>query len=504
VLLSADVRIADVRALGMPGVYTVAALMFVVRPLEIAICTHNSGLSLREKAFLAWLSPRGIVAAAVASLFAAELAARGISRGTDLRALTFLVIACTVLVQGLTGGLVARLLGLRRPVMRGYAIFGANELAQTFGRILRDHGEDVLFLDRDSVAVTQVEQQGFRAVFGNALEERTLQRAQLDERAACLALIPNEEVNLLFCRHVNESFKGPVVYVALPGREAGVTRDMVREAGGRLLFGAPRDTSLWSLRLRRGLATIEAWQLEEKELIPENAGERDLLEIPEDLFLPLLVLRAGKLMPTHDGHALKRGDVVYLALFAEKLAGAQEWLRKRGWRSASKSARPASVALGAAAPGVITDGVVPSLHVDFKHSKIKQYHKEGRALRTETVGNDTYDFDIGRKLHNLPALQEVGFATNTYDLRRLRLHGLVERLPKSHHYKVTDTGLRAAVFLSRAYARLLRPGLAAIAAEAPGPGPLRAAFHRLGLAISALWQDHTRAACSHPDGPAGR
>ena len=61
---------------------------------------------------------------------------------------------------------------------------------------------------------------------------------------------------------------------------------------------------------------------------------------------------------------------------------------------------------------VITDGVIPSLHVDYKHSRIKQYHKEGRALRTETVINDTYDFDVGRRLKNLDDLKQVGFAAN--------------------------------------------------------------------------------------------
>ena len=55
---------------------------------------------------------------------------------------------------------------------------------------------------------------------------------------------------------------------------------------------------------------------------------------------------------------------------------------------------------------VITDGVTPSLHVDYKHSRIKQYHKEGRALRTETVINDTYDFDVGRRLRNLEDLKK--------------------------------------------------------------------------------------------------
>ena len=61
---------------------------------------------------------------------------------------------------------------------------------------------------------------------------------------------------------------------------------------------------------------------------------------------------------------------------------------------------------------MITDGVTPSLHVDYKHTTIKQYHKEGRALRTETTINDTCDFDIGKRLTNLPALREIGFTAN--------------------------------------------------------------------------------------------
>ncbi|HEV3259499.1 MAG TPA: hypothetical protein VG013_21720, partial [Gemmataceae bacterium] len=58
---------------------------------------------------------------------------------------------------------------------------------------------------------------------------------------------------------------------------------------------------------------------------------------------------------------------------------------------------------------VLTNGVVPTLHIDYKHSRIKQYHKEGRALRTETTSNDTRDFGIGKRLSNLAALRQVGF-----------------------------------------------------------------------------------------------
>ena len=70
---------------------------------------------------------------------------------------------------------------------------------------------------------------------------------------------------------------------------------------------------------------------------------------------------------------------------------------------------------------VITDGVTPSLHVDYKHTRIKQYHKEGRALRTETTINDTRDFSIGKRLQNLPALREIGFTANR---RLLRLQSI--------------------------------------------------------------------------------
>lgn len=224
---------------------------------------------------------------------------------------------------------------------------------------------------------------------------------------------------------------------------------------------------------------------------------------------------------------------------------------------------------------VITDGVVPALHFDYKHTRVKQYHKEGRALRTETTINDTYDFEIGRRLHNLPALRKVGFAANrrlldvqrishdctigqdnfdrihrpievdgqraaalrfgdprvlallaavilfrhlprgfsnrdlrehvapllgfspghftqgkmTYDLRRLLLHGLIERIPRTHRYQVTDFGFRAALTITRAYNRVLRPSLGAVHAPSPPmPTRVRKAVDRVDAALERAHQ----------------
>jgi hypothetical protein len=221
---------------------------------------------------------------------------------------------------------------------------------------------------------------------------------------------------------------------------------------------------------------------------------------------------------------------------------------------------------------VITDGVIPSLHVDYKGTRLKQYHKGGRALRTETTIHNTYDFYIGRSLRNLPALRRIGLAANrrlleveqishdcilaedvfqtvnrprqqgaqrvsglrfadpkiqalchalvvfpflpagfshrhlreqlasllgqapdqlrpgqiTYQLRRLRIHGLIERVPRRHRYRVTSSGLRVALFFTRTYARILRPGLAESCPASRSPsGSLRRSFDKLDREITS-------------------
>ena len=83
----------------------------------------------------------------------------------------------------------------------------------------------------------------------------------------------------------------------------------------------------------------------------------------------------------------------------------------------------------------------------------------------------------------------------TYDLQRLRLHGLIDRIPRSHRYQVTDSGFRTALFLTRAYARLLRPGLAVSADEAPPiPTKLQAAINQVDRAVDRIWTQHKIAA----------
>ncbi len=339
VLLAADVRLSDIQALGTPGLWTLAAVMFVVRPLNVLASTWGANMTARERTFLCWLAPRGIVAAAVASLFAVTLDQHDIAGGASLRALVFLVIAGTVLVQGLTGGLVARLLGVRRPANAGYIILGANDISRALAGALRDGEESVTLVDSNADAVRCAQDEGFRVVYGNGLEERTLQRARVDTVAGVIAMTTNEEVNLLFARNAHYEHKVARSYVALRLDQGTVTPAMVHAIEGEMLFGAQRGLDLWNVRLRRGHATAERWRLN---ALPENATELNGPK-PTDVarcVLPLVRSRRGRVTPIGDSTELREGDVVTLLVYDERRDEVVPWLTDQGWEPVVESAEP--------------------------------------------------------------------------------------------------------------------------------------------------------------------
>ncbi len=332
VLLAADVRLEQVRALGWGGVATVVALMLVVRPVNILVGTFGSELKLREKAFLAWLAPRGIVAAAVSSLFAQELDAAGIAGGSELRALVFLVIAVTVLVQGLSGGLVARLLGVRGPGRAGQVVLGASPLGLALGSVLRSAGESVTFIDSNPHACRDAEAQGFQVLYGSALTESLQLRAGLDRRVGCLAVSLNDELNLVFAQKSLRSYGVPKVWVALRRGHLSVTPQMVQSAGAHLLFGKPRTLDLWSVRLERGTAALERWQTEAAS--PESLSSNDA----DGFLLPLAVTHGEQTLPFDESTAEQSDGTCWLLIFEDRRQEAVAWLEQGGWQPSPEKA----------------------------------------------------------------------------------------------------------------------------------------------------------------------
>ncbi len=325
VLLAADVRIDDVVAIAKPGMVAVGILMFIVRPLAVLASTWKTGLSWQQKVFLSWLAPRGIVAAAVASLFALELEANGVEGGIEMRAMVFLVIATTVTLQGLTGGVLAKLLGLSRPQNNGYLILGANALARRVAHGLKASGEPVVLLDSSEDCCAHAREEGLEAIYGNGLEERAMRRGQIDTRRAAIALTQNESINFLFAKAVKEHHRGTDIIVALETDTSGVTAKMVERLPAKVLFGGERPLAHWTRWLLSKSLSEETWELG----FPK--GEIDLAKAPGNAILPLTVRRDGKPFPIESDKQLQEHDLVDVLIRQEQREQAYAWLRDMGF-----------------------------------------------------------------------------------------------------------------------------------------------------------------------------
>ncbi len=336
VLLAADVRLADVLALGVPGLLVVVALAFVVRPVNALVCTVGSELSGRERAFLSWMAPRGIVAAGVASLFAAALDQAGLEGGRELRALVFLTVASTVLVQGVTAWGVAGALGVRLPARDAIAILGANDLALAFAAVLRDAGRRLVLIDANPQHCRLAETRGFSVVFGNALEPRTLAQARLQQAAIAIGATPNDEINSLFAREAREQYDVPEAYVAINRSGTGITPNALERQGARLLFDRPKDVERWSVRVRHDAVRHERWRFAHK---PDAAPPAE--SSATDSWLVLAVERGDRLLPMHAQLAAREGDLAHVLVHVPEAERAREALHARGWRSVPEAASSA-------------------------------------------------------------------------------------------------------------------------------------------------------------------
>ncbi|TRU17650.1 MAG: sodium:proton antiporter [Microcystis aeruginosa Ma_QC_B_20070730_S2] len=217
ILLAADLSIASVIALGWGSVLTVLVLMLVVRPLSVALCTLKSDLNWRHKLFIAWVAPRGIVSASVASLFAILLTRAGINGGEAIKALVFLTILMTVFIQGLTARWVAKGLKITSSAATGAVIVGCNPLGRLIGCLFQEQGENVVLIDTDAAACQQAKEEGLTVLQSSALDTKILQEAGIESMGTFLVLTNNSEVNLVLAQRASEEFHPPRLLAAFAG-----------------------------------------------------------------------------------------------------------------------------------------------------------------------------------------------------------------------------------------------------------------------------------------------
>jgi NhaP-type Na+/H+ or K+/H+ antiporter len=240
-------------SLDMGVIAFLAALILVVRPLAVWFSTRGSQLSREEKIFLAWLCPRGIVAAAVASVFGFQLTERGYAGAELLMPVTFVVIVGTVVVYGLTSGPVARRLGLAIPNPQGVVFVGASSWVRELAKALQGEGIQVLLVDANRRNVREARLAELPTHRGNALEEEVGHSLDLFGMGRVLAVTPNDEVNTLVTLHYAHTFGRSETYRLAPDTVPAKGRiQQGGELGGRTLFAADADYYALSARFGRG------------------------------------------------------------------------------------------------------------------------------------------------------------------------------------------------------------------------------------------------------------
>lgn len=321
IMLSAHLPLATLAAVGWSGVWTVIVLMLVVRTVSVLVCTWGREIPWRERLFLMWISPRGVVAISIASFIALRMETGspallevGLTAldGERLLALVFLTIAITVVVQGLTAGPIARVLGINAEAGRYAIIVGANPLGRRVGALLRDNGWDALLVDTNPRNVRLARAEGLVARVGNSLDRQVQEEAQMECATALISVTPNQEVNFLVSQAALDEYHVPAVYPVLIDAQKGVGDRLLEDAGAELAFGRPLEVENWNRDLVRDRAREVVLSLG---ALPPDRPLAEL-DLPDGV-LPVLTLRGDRSHLCHGGTRWNPDDRVVVLVTPE-------------------------------------------------------------------------------------------------------------------------------------------------------------------------------------------
>ncbi len=238
ILLAARLEFSDFANFQWNTVIFLVVLIFIGRPLSIFLSTIGSDLNIREKLFLSWMAPRGIVAAAIASVFAFKLAASGVKQTENLVPITFLVIVTTVALYGLTAPWLARKLKVAQTDPQGVLFIGACKWVRDLAALIKEQGFSVVLIDTSQVNVKKARRKGLAAYHGNVLSEAIAEEIDLDGVGKLLAMTPNDEVNALAALNFNEFFDSEHIFQVKPvlSHKKGFNAHAPKHLRGRFLF----------------------------------------------------------------------------------------------------------------------------------------------------------------------------------------------------------------------------------------------------------------------------
>jgi len=310
VVLAARIDPATVSQLSGQSAIFLAVLILVVRPLAIFGSTIGTELSWKSRVFVSAMAPRGIVAAAVASLFAFELAEHGVPRAEHLLSETFLVITGTVAIYGLLARGLAQWLGLAQSDAHGVVIAGSHSWSLQIGQALNNLGYDVEIIAQDPSDVEAARHAGLRAQHGSAASHEVVEELDLTGFGKFVALSATDEVNLLSSMEFSEAFGSENVFrlESRPTETEGSEEPAVARRRGRVLFSKPVDYDDMDALFRHG-GEVRTMEVSDPAAFEEYCASQEVA-------IPMFYVRGSQLYvcSTDAAYTAKTGDTVICAV----------------------------------------------------------------------------------------------------------------------------------------------------------------------------------------------
>ncbi len=284
IFLAARISLDDFAALGSGALLLFVFMQLVSRPLSIFLSTMRSNLNLKDKLFLSWVAPRGIVAASISSLFAIKLTEYGVDGASLLVPMTFMVIIGTVVLQSATARPMAIALGVAEPAPRGFLLIGANRVAREIGQALARYDRRVLMTDSNWEYISQVRMMGLDYYYGNPISSHADDNLNMIGIGQVVALTPDQHFNIMACMQFVDEFGEDKVHCLQKAKTNGngsEKHSVAQEYHGKLLMGGNVSYTQLASLLSRG-AEIKHTKLS------ENFTYQDYLEHHKtNLVIPL-------------------------------------------------------------------------------------------------------------------------------------------------------------------------------------------------------------------------
>jgi len=292
ILLGARLQLDHLNRLGVGSVVFLVLVIILVRPVSVLISTWKSELKWQEKVFIASMAPRGIVAAAIAAIFALRLSAAGYPQAEYLETITFMVIIGTVALYSITASPIARALGLARANPQGLLMIGAHSWARTIAKALKKEKFKVTMVDTNPSNIAAARREGLPAYHGSILSEHIFDEISLEDIGRLLALTSNDEANSLAVLQFIKIFERAEVYqlpFSVDDSRKGETAPH-QHLHGRFLFGTECTYNQLTRRFAAG-GRIESV------ILSNNFDYEDFIAQHGDTVTPLfLITEAAKLV----------------------------------------------------------------------------------------------------------------------------------------------------------------------------------------------------------------